>query len=136
MAALESLEVSSPPQNDHYNTTVMRADFDLDGDGIRDAIIGQAQADVEALNGGGIFVFLSSEAGEGLYPKMPSQTFASDQRRAEVGRAFDLADLNGDGRLDWSTARARTARSITARSISIMASREDSRRARRRSVRG
>ena len=97
---IESLSADIPPQNDGFNLTMIRAQYDLDGDGIRDAIIGQAQADVEAMNGGGIFVFLSTDAGAELYPKRPSQVFAGVGRRYEIGRGFAVADLNADGYQD------------------------------------
>lgn len=98
--AVESVRADVPPQNDHFLSTIMIADHDLDGDGIRDAVIGQAQADVMGLNSGGIFVFLSGDAENTLYPSSPSQVFSSRARRAEVGRSFILVDLTGDGRVD------------------------------------
>lgn len=99
--AIESLQADIPPQNDHFVSTMMRAQHDLDGDGIKDLIIGQAQADVEALNGGGVFVFLSSDAPEDeLYPLTPSQVFSGKGRRDELGQSFVVEDINLDGHLD------------------------------------
>ena len=99
--AVQSLNADVPKQNDHFVNSVMWAENDIDGDGTHDLIIGRAQADVGALNGGGIFIFLSGDAEpEQLYPSEPSQVFFGEGRRDELGHDFKVIDLNHDQYLD------------------------------------
>jgi hypothetical protein len=76
---------------------VPAAPGDLDGDGFRDAVLGVAEADVAALNGGAVYVYRGGPAG--LDPT-PARVLAGTERRDEYGRAVATADFDGDGRVD------------------------------------
>jgi hypothetical protein len=76
---------------------VPAAPGDIDGDGFPDAIMGVAEADVAALNGGAVYVYRGGPAG--LDPA-PARVLAGTERRDEYGRAVATADFDGDGLVD------------------------------------
>lgn len=70
---------------------------DLNGDGRPDGLLAHPEADIEAVNGGAVYVY----AGEptGLNPA-PAQVLSGSDRRDEFGRAVITADFNQDGLTD------------------------------------
>lgn len=70
---------------------------DIDGDGAPDALIGIAEADVSALNGGAVYVYRGGPAG--LDP-LPARVLSGLERRDDFGRAVVSADFDGDGLVD------------------------------------
>lgn len=69
---------------------------DIDGDGFDDVVLGLPEADVEAFNGGAVFVY----AGGAPPPLGPARVISSDRRRTELGRSLAVQDFDGDGRVD------------------------------------
>ncbi|MCA9538764.1 MAG: FG-GAP repeat protein, partial [Myxococcales bacterium] len=92
-----SLTADIAPFDDSSVSTAMKNPGDLNGDGIDDLLVGIAEADVAAGNGGAVYVFHSGP--EGMGPE-PVQVLAGLGRLDEYGRSLAVGDLNGDGQTD------------------------------------
>lgn len=79
------------------NDRAVLAFGDVDGDGISDAVYGRYTADVEAWDGGAVFVYKGTDSG---FEPVPLQVIGWPGRQAYFGRSVALADLDGDNILD------------------------------------
>lgn len=70
---------------------------DLDGDGLPEALFGVAEADIEAYDGGAVFIHRGVEGG---FEVEPTLTLASNGRLDELGSAIALGDIDNDGLVD------------------------------------
>ncbi|MBX3272069.1 MAG: FG-GAP repeat protein [Sandaracinaceae bacterium] len=76
---------------------VARAARDLTGDGLADAVVGHPRASVGAFRSGAVWVYPGTASG---LADEPSIVLGGDRRDAELGRAIEVADLDGDGLAD------------------------------------
>lgn len=67
---------------------------DLDGDGLPEALFGVAEADVDAHDGGAVFVHRGVVGG---FEVEPALTLSSSGRVDELGSSLAVGDLDGDG---------------------------------------
>ena len=70
---------------------------DLDADGLPEAFFGVAEADIEAHDGGAVFVHRGVVGG---FETEPTLTLASSGRVDELGAALAVGDLDDDGFVD------------------------------------
>lgn len=70
---------------------------DQDGDGFIDVAVAHPDADILAHDGGAVFVYQGGPDGPAAEPV---EVIAGANRSDELGRALDVADFDGDGRLD------------------------------------
>jgi hypothetical protein len=70
---------------------------DLDGDGQRDAIVATTDHDLTAHTGGALFIYRGQA---GTLSGTVARALGGASRYEEFGRAFAVADLDGDGLLD------------------------------------
>jgi len=77
---------------------------DLDGDGFRDAVVGIGEANLDRHQSGGVYVYRGGE--DGLAPE-PALVLSGGGRNDELGRAFVVADLDGDGAPDLAAGARR-----------------------------
>lgn len=94
---VESLQVEMDPFDDARVWFRSASPGDLNMDGRPDLLMAHDGADINAVNGGGLFVYHADEDG---MPGVPTQVLAGLAADDEFGRDFDYGDLNGDGLLD------------------------------------
>lgn len=70
---------------------------DLDGDGLPEALFGVAEADIEAHDGGAVFVHRGVAGG---FELEPASTLSSSGRLDELGAALAVGDVDDDGLAD------------------------------------
>ena len=77
---------------------------DIDGDGWNDAVVGWAEADIEAVDGGAVFVYRGSANG---LESEPARIIAGTGRSGHLGRSLVLADFDNDGLVDLAVGAIR-----------------------------
>ena len=76
----------------------MRSVGDLNGDGHTDFIVARSEADVNAGNGGAVYIYLTNE--DGTFPSAPTQVIASTVRDDQSGFSCAVGEFSGDGIID------------------------------------
>ena len=78
---------------------------DLDGDGDCELVLQALKGDVDATNGGGLYLWRGgSELAGMLDPSSAALAWGSDTGLARAGEPMQVVDVNGDGLLDLLTA--------------------------------
>lgn len=80
-----------------FNKTVIEAAHDLDGDGIEDLVFALPESDLAGWRSGSVFVYKGHATG---FDQDPIQVFTGAQSDDFFGYDAEIADLDGDGRLD------------------------------------
>jgi hypothetical protein len=92
-------EAERRPSGDRMETHVVHTGaYDIDGDGLLDAVVGMPDADGEWFQSGLVLVY-RGRMGGGLDP-VPSRRISGSSRDEELGSALAIADLDEDGLLD------------------------------------
>lgn len=100
LEALVVVDVSAPRTSplsragDQSATVSVASAGDIDGDGFGDLLVGRAEADVGALNGGAVYIYRGGEAG--VEPS-PARVLSSSVKAEEWGRGLAVGDFDGDG---------------------------------------
>ena len=89
---------------DAMHASTVLSPGDLNGDGFNDVVLAHPEADIDAYNGGAVFVYAGR--GDGVETE-PVQTISGAGLSDELGRAIDIADFDGDGQLDLIVASPR-----------------------------
>ena len=94
----QSLRAETLISSDGSRSTQMRSVGDLNGDGHKDFIVARSEADVNAGNGGAVYIYLTNE--DGTFPSAPTQVIASTVRDDQSGFSFAVGEFSGDGIID------------------------------------
>ena len=94
----QALRAETLISSDGTRSTQMRSVGDLNGDGHTDVVVARSEADVNAGNGGAVYVFLTND--DGTFSSAPSQVIASAVRDDQSGFSFAVGEFSGDGIID------------------------------------
>jgi len=97
VTAVSSPVVPSVAAGDSNWTAYVQVPGDIDGDGYPDAVVTVNEADVDAWDSGGLFVYAGTA--DGLDP-VPARVISGADRQDHLGRGLAVADIDGDGSLD------------------------------------
>lgn len=78
-------------------SSIVRPLGDVDGDGFADAALAMSEVSVDQASDGAVFIYRGGP--DGLAPD-PAQILYGPSRDAELGRALEALDVDGDGRID------------------------------------
>ena len=96
--------ITATRSTDYAVAGSVRAIGDVDGDGWLDAVVGWAEADIAAVDGGAVFVYRGGPNG---LAAEPARTIAGTGRFDHFGRAVAVADYDNDGLLDLAVGAIR-----------------------------
>ncbi len=91
----ESFVAPMVASSDGTASARMRGIPDINGDGLMDLVLGHAEADVAAGNGGALYIYATRE--DGTLDPEPAQIIAGPNRDDYLGWSFEVGDLTGDG---------------------------------------
>lgn len=98
ITVVESQQAPMMRHGDTLNAGTVIAPGDVDGDGYADAILGMAESDIGAFNGGAVYIYRGN--GSGL-DATPARILSVNERAAEFGRSIAAGDiLNNDKLVD------------------------------------
>ena len=102
--AVGAQTVTATRAGDYQYAGQVGASGDIDGDGFIDAVAGWAEADVNAVDSGALYVYRGSATG--LDPT-PARVISGSGRFDHFGRSFAIADFDNDGLLDIAVGAMR-----------------------------